>query len=152
MHNFAAPPHSWISTHRWSAIVISILVVDDHPAYGSALVSFLRTEKDMVVVALASDGETAIELSARWQPSIVLMDLVLLGMSGLDATRRILDTSPASRVVILSLQSGHHVMMEAMKAGAFGYVSKEQPPQDLVRAIREVDRGHRFFPAPVDLL
>ncbi|NND13463.1 MAG: response regulator transcription factor [Acidimicrobiia bacterium] len=131
--------------------MISILVVDDHPAYGSAVVSFLRAEKDLVVVALALDGEEAIELAAAWQPSIVLMDLVLSGMSGLSATRRILSTSPGSRVIILSLQSGHHLMMEAMRAGAAGYVSKEQAPQHIVKAIREVDRGHRFFPAPVDV-
>ncbi|MBT8250931.1 MAG: response regulator transcription factor, partial [Acidimicrobiia bacterium] len=86
--------------------MISILVVDDHPAFGSAVVSFLGAQKDLVVVALASDGEEAIEMAATWQPSIVLMDLVLSGMSGLSATRRILSTSPGSRVIILSLQSG----------------------------------------------
>lgn len=131
--------------------MITILVVEDHPAYGAALTSFLSAEKDLVVLALAGNGETAIAFAAEWQPAVVLIDLVLPGMSGLDATRRILSVAPDSHVLVLSLQSGHHLMVESLRAGAAGFVSKDRAADNIVEAVRAVQRGHRFFPTPVDL-
>ncbi len=123
-----------------------VLVVDDHAMVRSGLTVLIDGTGDLHVVGEAADGRQAVELAAELQPDVVLMDLSMPGMDGVEATRELLRQRPESVVVVLTSFSDQPRVTEALKAGAVGYLLKDCDPRDLLAAIRSAAEGH----APLD--
>jgi DNA-binding NarL/FixJ family response regulator len=119
---------------------LRVVVADDHPAYRAALARMLR-ENGIDVVAEASNGEHAIRTVEETHPDVVIMDLNMPGLSGLEATRRLIDEAPATHVLVLSVSAQDDDVSEAMQAGAHGYVLKDGPLEEVVVAIRAAAAG-----------
>ncbi len=125
---------------------IRVLIVDDHAIVRQGLRTFLELQTEgsalpIEVVGEAVNGIEAIELSRRTQPDVVLLDLVMPQMDGIQATPRILESSPHTRVVILTSFGEEDKVLPAIRAGAQGYLLKDIPPAELVRAVRDVHLG-----------
>lgn len=125
--------------------VIRVLLADDHQVLRDGLRALLNSEADMRVVGEAGTGGEAIRLVLEVQPDVVVMDLGMPGVSGLDAIREIRRQNPQIRVLVLSMHSGREVVMQAIKAGCDGYVPKSSAHTNLLRAIRVVYSGERYL-------
>jgi len=119
---------------------IRVLIVDDHPVVRKGLASFLANEPDLVVVGAAVDGEEALKLADEHVPEVVLMDLSMPGIGGIEATKQLIQAHPGIRVLMLTSFGGHERMVEALKAGAVGYVVKDTAPAEMLRALRSIAR------------
>jgi DNA-binding NarL/FixJ family response regulator len=124
--------------------VIRVLVADDHPMFRFGLKALLGAAPDLQVAGEAADGETAVAQAASLQPDVVVMDLNMPGLNGLEATRRILQTSPHIAVLIVTMFDDDSVFA-AMQAGARGYLLKGAEPEAMLRAIRTVAGGEAIF-------
>lgn len=124
---------------------LRILVADDHPLFRSGLRALLGAVPDMVVVGEATTGEEAVALAAELQPDLIVMDLQMPGISGIDATRRILDTSPHVGVLVVTMFEDDYSVFAAMRAGARGYVLKDADEENMLHAIRGVGKGEAIF-------
>jgi DNA-binding NarL/FixJ family response regulator len=122
-------------------MTISVLVADDQSMVRAGFRMLLGGEDDIDVVAEARNGSEAVEKAARFQPKIVLMDIRMPELDGLEATRRILATDPDARILILTTFDLDEYIYEALSAGASGFVLKDEPPEALLAAIRVVARG-----------
>jgi NarL family two-component system response regulator LiaR len=120
---------------------IGVLIVDDHPVVRQGLRAFLQTQEGLEVVGEASDGAEASELAGQLAPDVVLMDLVMPGVDGIEATRQIRDVSPSTKVIVLTSFDDDERVFPAIKAGAAGYLMKDVPPAELAEAVRKVHRG-----------
>ena len=120
---------------------IRILVVDDHPVVRQGLRAFLDTRDGMAVVGEAADGETAVTEASRLQPDVVLMDLLMPGIGGLEAISRIRAADPAARILVLTSFSSADQVVPAVRAGAAGYLLKDASPEEVESAVRAVHRG-----------
>jgi DNA-binding NarL/FixJ family response regulator len=120
---------------------IRILIVDDHAMFRDGLRAVLRTAPDVEVVGEAGDGMTAIALSQSLGPDVVLMDLSLPDVSGIEVTRRILAGTPSCRVIVLTMHSEDDLIAAAAQAGARGYVLKDARAAELLASIRSVHGG-----------
>lgn len=125
---------------------IRIVIADDHRAFAEALATTLGMEHDLRVVAIVHDGEAAIEVTINEEPDVVLMDLQMPGIDGIAATRRIKETNPGTRVVILSASEGEHERARALDAGAEGYLSKERSVKDVTSSVRDASQGKSLVP------
>jgi two-component system, NarL family, response regulator NreC len=124
--------------------VIRVLVVDDHAVVRAGLKLLLAAEDDIEVVGDAGNAEQATLRSELLKPDVVLLDVVMPGRSGIDATPEILERSPETKVLVLSMQDDPRYVREAFAAGAIGYVLKEAADTELVGAVREVAAGRHF--------
>lgn len=122
-------------------IIIRVLVADDHAIVRKGICALLATEPDIEVVGEARDGRDAITMVQRVQPDVVLMDLVMPGIDGLEATRHISARHPDVRILVLTSFAGDDKVFPAIKAGALGYLLKDSGPEELVQAIQQVHRG-----------
>jgi NarL family two-component system response regulator LiaR len=120
---------------------IRVLIVDDHKIVRKGLHALLSTEKDIQVVGEAEDGVAAISRVAALHPDVVLMDLVMPAMDGIEATRQITLQWPNVRVLVLTSFAADDKVFPAIKAGALGYLMKDTDPRELVNAIHQVQRG-----------
>jgi two-component system, NarL family, response regulator LiaR len=120
---------------------ITVVIVDDHTIVRQGLRTYLELQPDVLVVGEAANGSEAMALVKDNLPDIVLMDLVMPGMDGVDATRAITAMSPSTRVIVLTSFSEDEKVFASIKAGAQGYLMKDVLPSDLVAAIRTVNRG-----------
>ncbi|HET9496367.1 MAG TPA: response regulator transcription factor [Chloroflexia bacterium] len=120
---------------------ISVVIVDDHAIVRQGLRTYLETHSDIEVMAEASNGSEAVEVAREKLPDIVLMDLVMPVMDGVEATRAVTAASPSTRVIVLTSFSEDEKVFASIKAGAQGYLMKDVLPSELVRAIRTVHRG-----------
>ena len=120
---------------------ISVLIVDDHPVVRRGLRTFLELHEDVRVVAEASNGIDGVSLAEELEPDVVLMDLVLPDLDGIEATRRIRSVSPSTSVIVLTSFADDDKVFPAIKAGAVAYLLKDAEPQQLVEAIRLASRG-----------
>jgi two-component system NarL family response regulator len=127
---------------------LRVVIADDHAFYREGLAQHLR-ESGIDVVGEAADGEGAIRKAAETAPDVVIMDLSMPGLSGLDATRRLFELAPASRVLVLSVSDQEADVTEAILAGASGYVLKEVPVEEVVERIRAAAEGRPLISAPV---
>jgi DNA-binding NarL/FixJ family response regulator len=121
--------------------VITVLVADDHPIVRSGIVALLETAEDVEVVGEATTGLEAVELAARLNPDLVLMDLRMPGLNGDEATARILAANPAARIVILTTYESDDSILTAIEAGASGYLLKAAPQEEILAGVRSVARG-----------
>jgi len=124
---------------------ITVLLADDHMIVREGLRALLEAEGDIEVVGEAETGRQAIQLVKRLRPAVVLMDIAMPLLNGLEATRRILKAVPATRVLILSAHSDDEYIRQAVLLGAAGYLIKQTSADLLSRAIREVQKGNTFF-------
>jgi DNA-binding NarL/FixJ family response regulator len=124
---------------------IRVLLADDHSLVRAGIRSLLGAMADVQVVAEASSGEEALELAAREQPDVVLMDIAMKGITGLDAAARMRERHPGVRVVILSMHSGEEYVLQALRAGAAGYLLKDAATGELELALRSVMRGESWL-------
>lgn len=125
--------------------VVRVLLCDDHPIVRQGLRTFLGSREGLAVVGEAADGEEALRKVPHLRPDVVLMDLAMPGMGGVEATRRITEAHPATRVIVLtSLNDDSHVL-PAVRAGAVGYLLKDCDPADLEAAVRAAARGEAML-------
>ena len=120
---------------------IRVLIADDHAIVRKGIRALLATEADIEVVGEAADGKEAVEKAERLHPDVILMDLVMPGMDGIEATRRITTRQPEIRILVLTSFAEDEKVFPALKAGALGYLLKDAGPEELVRAIRQVYCG-----------
>ena len=121
-----------------------MLIVDDHAVVRAGLKLLLRAEGDLDPVGEAESGREAVRVAAELLPDVVLMDVVMPGMSGLEATPPVLEAAPGTKVLVLSMHDDPRYVRAAFSAGASGYVLKEAADREVVQAIREVAAGHRY--------
>ena len=126
------------------AAVLRVVIADDHPAYRAGLARVLR-ENDIDVVAEAANGESAIRAALEKEPDVVVMDLNMPGLSGLEATRRLVEEAPSTRVIVLTVSAQADDVNEVMQAGAHGYVLKDGPLEEVVVGIRAVAAGQSLI-------
>jgi DNA-binding NarL/FixJ family response regulator len=126
--------------------MIRVLLVDDHPALRAGLQSMLGVAEDLEVVGSAAGGREGVELAARVRPDVALMDLEMPDLDGAAATRAILAADAAVRVVVLTSFGDRPRILEALNAGAIGYLLKDAEPEEVVRAVRAAANGD----APLD--
>src|SRR5262249_28843828 len=124
---------------------IKVLLVDDHMVVRQGLRALLEAEPDMVVVGEAANGHQAVQLAQKLRPEVVVMDIAMPQLNGLEATRRIAQQVPSARVLVLSSYSDDEYVSQITEAGASGYLLKENAAEDLIKAVREIRRGHPFF-------
>jgi DNA-binding NarL/FixJ family response regulator len=124
---------------------VRVLVVEDHPLFRKGVVTLLDAVDDLAVVGTAGSGEEALERVAELAPDVVLMDLQLPGMSGIEATRAITGAEPGAAVLVLTLFEDEESVFLALRAGARGYVLKDADEEELIGAIRAVHRGEAIF-------
>jgi two-component system response regulator NreC len=124
---------------------IRLMLVDDHEVIRVGLKSFLQTQEGIKVVAEASNGEEALELALRYEPDIILMDITMPGMDGLEATRRLHVLSPNCKVLALTVHDDKQYFLQMLAAGASGYITKQAAADDLMGAIKTVAQGHLFL-------
>ena len=125
---------------------LRILIADDHVMVRQGLKAILEREK-YKVVGEASDGLEAVQLAKSLHPDLCLLDLSMPNLNGMDCAREILKEVPRTRVIILTMHSEDHYVLEALRSGALGYVVKSRAAADLLQAIREVQRG-LFYLSP----
>lgn len=130
----------------------SILIVDDHPIIREGLRSLLEREPGMTVIGEAGDGEEAVSLARERHPDVVIMDITMPGMNGIEATRRILAEQGNIRVVVLSMESGRRFVVEALEAGVVGYMLKDAFFEELASAVRTVVKGDIYFSPNISAL
>lgn len=128
---------------------ISILICDDHAHFRDGLRALLETSTEVEVVGEAPDGATAVDASLALQPDVVLMDLTMPGMGGVEATRQLLAASPHIRVLVLSMVSDDDSVFAALQAGARGYLLKGARKAEILRAVRAVASGEAIFDAAI---
>ncbi|MCK1998176.1 two component transcriptional regulator, LuxR family [Paenisporosarcina quisquiliarum] len=121
--------------------MIRVLIADDHHVVRRGLMFFLKTQKDMDIVGEATNGKEAVQLTANLKPDVILMDLVMPVMDGIEATKRIKATDPEIQILMLTSFSDRDHVIPALKAGAAGYQLKDIEPDDLADAIRKLMRG-----------
>ncbi|OGN87921.1 MAG: hypothetical protein A2Z74_04335 [Chloroflexi bacterium RBG_13_46_9] len=127
--------------------MVTIVIADDHPIVRKGLKSLFETEKDFSVVAEANDGFEAVNVAQRFNPNVVVLDLILGDINGIEVARELSKNLPRTGIVIYSMLASDHYVMESFKAGARGYVSKDSSSEELIRAIREVAAGKRYLSA-----
>ena len=124
----------------------TVLLVDDHRLVRAGLAALLASSDDIEVVGEAADGQQAVDLAARLHPDVVLMDLSMPVLDGVEATRRIVADAPDTYVVVLTSFADHHRVTDAVAAGAVGYLLKDCDPQDVIDAVRSAAGGN----VPID--
>jgi len=124
---------------------IRIMITDDHQVVREGFRSILEAEGDLEVVGETGDGRSAVALAAKVKPDVVVMDVSMPGLNGIEATRQIVAERPSTRVIGLSMHARQQYVSEMLRAGASGYLLKDSPSQELLTAIRTVAAGRTFL-------
>jgi DNA-binding NarL/FixJ family response regulator len=125
--------------------MIRILLADDHSLVRQGFRMILEAQADMEIVGQAGNGREAVELSAKLHPDLVIMDVAMPDLNGIEATRRIMETSPRARILALSMHKDSVYVREVLRAGARGYLLKDSGDADLVAAVRAVAKGEGYL-------
>ena len=128
---------------------ISVFLADDHTIVRDGLRYLLEAHGGIKVVGEAGNGRDAVRAVKKLRPDVVVMDILMADLNGIEATDRICQECPATRVVILSMQSSSESILRALRAGARGYLFKESAGRELIQAIHAVHAGHRYLSAKV---
>jgi two-component system response regulator NreC len=126
-------------------MTVTVLLADDHPIVRQGLRHLLEVEPDLKIVGEASDGLQAVQLTEKFKPNVLIVDIMMPDLNGLEVLRQVKDRSPATCSIVLSMQSADVYVVEALKAGALGYVLKETGPSELVNAVQQVIGGKRYL-------
>lgn len=124
---------------------LRVLIADDHPLFRHGIHALLAATSDLVAVGEARTGEEAVRLTGSLRPDLVLMDLHMPVLNGVDATRQILHTNPATHILMVTMFEDDSSVFAAMRAGARGYILKDADRPDMLRAIRAVGSGEAIF-------
>jgi two-component system, NarL family, invasion response regulator UvrY len=124
--------------------VIKLLLVDDHELVRTGIQRILEDVSDFSVVGVAVNGEDAVKFCRKHSPEIVLMDMSMPGMGGLEATKQILRFCEQVRIIVLSVHKENPIPAKVMQMGAFGYLTKDSDPEEMIRAIRKVAAGQKY--------
>jgi DNA-binding NarL/FixJ family response regulator len=122
-----------------------VLIVDDHPSFRSGLRALIETAPDLEVVGEAASGESAVREAATSQPDVILMDIDMPGLDGIEATRRIVDAQPHVAIVVLTMLEDDDSVFAAVRAGARGYLLKGAQRPEILRAVRAAASGEAIF-------
>jgi DNA-binding NarL/FixJ family response regulator len=131
---------------------ISVLLADDHHIVREGIKMLLEAQSDISVIGEASDGLRAVELAIRLKPLILMADLMMPGLSGLEVTKQVIQHQSRTKVIILSMYSNEAYVMQALRNGASGYVVKESNVGDMVQAVREVASGRPYLSPSISRL
>jgi DNA-binding NarL/FixJ family response regulator len=124
---------------------LHILIADDHPLFRNGMRALLSSVPEIEVAGIATNGDEVMSLAASLLPDVILMDLQMPGIGGIEATRRILHTSPHIRVLVVTMFEDDHSVFAALRAGARGYILKDADEDEILRAIQAVGRGEAIF-------
>lgn len=126
-------------------MIVTLLLADDHPIVRQGLKHLLEAESNMKVVGEASNGLQAVQLTEKIKPRVLIVDIMMPELNGLEVLKQVKERSPATCCIVLSMQSADVYVVEALKAGALGYVLKETGPSELVQAVQQVIQGQRYL-------
>lgn len=129
--------------------MIKIILADDHQVVRKGLKALLSSDPDFEITGEAGDGLETVKMAEELQPDVLVLDLMMPGINGLEVTRQMNKKNPRIGIVILSMHSNEAYVLEALRSGAKAYILKESPPEELVRAIKEVSAGRRYLSAPL---
>lgn len=121
------------------------MVVDDHAIVRDGIVSMLQSQSDFEIIGEASNGEEAVDLVNTYKPDVILMDIMMTGIDGIETTRRILEKTDLPKIIILSMEVTQDLISQAIKAGALGYIPKDSKKNELIEAIKKVNNGEKHF-------
>jgi DNA-binding NarL/FixJ family response regulator len=124
---------------------LRVLIADDHPLFRDGMRGLLSTQPDIEVAGEATTGEEAVKLSGELEPDVVLMDVKMPGLGGIEATRRVLAANPRIRVLVVTMFEDDATVFQAMRAGARGYLLKGANSSEMLRAIRAAGNGEAIF-------
>jgi DNA-binding NarL/FixJ family response regulator len=124
---------------------IRVLVADDHTIVRQGLVGILKASDDVEVVGEAADGAEAVEKAAKLKPDVVVLDVTMPHLSGLEAARRIRETVPATRILVLTMHDDEEYVLKMVRAGASGYLLKDSAASELIAGIRALKSGNVYF-------
>jgi two-component system response regulator NreC len=130
-------------------MAITILLADDHQIVRQGLRALLEAEGDLRVLGEAADGLETVQMVERLQPDVLLVDVMMPGLSGLEATRQVRERFPKTQVVVLSMHSNEAYVLQALRNGALAYVLKDSSSADLIKAVREAAAGQRYLSPPL---
>lgn len=125
--------------------MVKIILADDHPIVRRGLRAVLEAEKGFTLIAEAGDGLEAVRMVENLEPDILIADMMMPGLTGLEVTRQVKHRVPNTKVIILSMHATESYVLEALRNGANGYVLKDSAAEELIRAIQEVLEGRRFL-------
>jgi len=128
---------------------ITVLLAEDNTIFRKSLKLLIESDGDIKVVGEAKNGREAVQMAKRLRPEVIVMDIAMPLLNGLEATEQIMETTPAPRILILSAHPDPEYIMQAVLLGASGYLIKQSSTQVLDDAIREVLKGNSFFCAPI---
>jgi two-component system response regulator NreC len=126
-------------------MTVTILLADDHPIVRQGIRHLLEAESDVKVVGEATDGLETLQLVEKLKPNVLIVDMMMPGLNGLEVLRQLKKRSPETLSIVLSMQSADAYVIEALKSGASGYILKDSGPSELVNAVRQVIQGQRFL-------
>jgi len=126
-------------------MTVTVLLADDHPIVRQGLRHLLEAEPGLKIVGEASDGLQAVQLTEKFKPNVLIVDIMMPGLNGLEVLRQVKERSPATCSIVLSMQSADVYVVEALKSGALGYVLKETGPSELANAVQQVIAGKRYL-------
>lgn len=129
---------------------INLMIADDHTIVRDGLKMILESKGDIKVIAEAEDGLQAFQKAREFNPDVILMDIAMKNMNGIEATRRIIEDNRDIKIVILSIQSSAEDIYRALQAGAIGYLLKESAGAEVIEAVRAAYSGHRYLSRKVD--
>lgn len=129
--------------------MINIVLADDHQVVRKGLKALLSAEMDFNIIGESGDGLETVKLVEELQPTVLILDLMMSGINGLEVTRQLNKKYPNLGIIILSMHSNEAYVLEALRSGAKAYILKESPPEELIRAIREVSAGRRYLSSPL---
>jgi DNA-binding NarL/FixJ family response regulator len=127
----------------------TIVLADDHPIVRQGLRTLLEAETGFQILGEAGDGLVAVQLVERLHPAVLIVDVLMPGLSGLEVTRQVSQRTPQTHVIVLSMYTNEAYVLEALRNGASGYVLKDSSITDLVQAVRDVVAGRRYLSAPL---
>ncbi len=126
-----------------------IVLADDHPVVRHGVRSLLQSDAEFSVIGEASDVIECVQIVEKLQPDVLVVDLMIPGLNGLEITRQVRQRSPGTRIIILSMHANEPYVLEALKNGASGYVLKDSSGTDLIQAVRLVSAGQRYLSPPL---
>lgn len=126
-------------------MIVKVMLVDDHELVRSGIASLLDREVGINIVAQAGSGEEAVDLAAILQPDVILMDVSMPGMGGVEAARRILHGNPDIKIIALSVYCDGPIPLQLLKLGVSSFISKSSPADEMIQAIHKVMRGERYL-------